>query len=196
MFLLCKQSKRKAFAAGRENAEGGEIMRVLWLVILCLLLAGCGGGSGSNGSSGDNGNMLVPEPATGTARLVISAQGPAADTVLYAAQFTLRLPAGVSLPANAGDNLVPDGVLLPAVSGSYAGAGFLEPASAGSGPLLLVNITRPGGLTVGPLATLTCSVATGVVPTAAGFTLSAFSARDANGAAIAAITPHLTLETK
>ncbi|WP_224958252.1 hypothetical protein [Geomonas subterranea] len=169
-------------------------MRVLWLVMLCLLLAACGG-SGSNGA-GDDGNVLTPEPVAGTARVTITTMGPAGGSVLNATQFTLRLPAGVSLPTSTGSNLLPDGVLVPAVSGSYTGASFLQPAGAGSGALLLVNIANPGGVTVGPLATLTCQVAAGVVPTADAFTLENFSARDANGAVIPGITARVTLQTQ
>ncbi|QWV96223.1 hypothetical protein KP003_12895 [Geomonas nitrogeniifigens] len=171
-------------------------MRVLWLAMLCLLLGACGGGSGSNGASGDDGNVLTPEPAAGTARLTVGTLGPAADSVFYAAQFTLRLPAGASLPTADGSSLLPDGVLAPAVSGSYAGASFLQPAGAGSGPLLLVNVAHPGGLTVGPLATLTCQVAAGAPPTADAFTLESFSARDGNGVVIPGITARLTLQTQ
>ncbi|WP_224981519.1 hypothetical protein [Geomonas agri] len=171
-------------------------MRVLWLVMLCLFIGACGGGSGSNGTSGDDGNVLTPEPTVTTARLSIGAQGPAPDSVLYAAQFTLRLPAGVTLPTTSGSNLLPDGVLVPAVSGSYAGASFLEPAGAASGPLLLVNVAHPGGLIVGPLATLTCQVAAVTAPTVNAFTLETFSARDANGAVIPGITGKLTLQTQ
>lgn len=171
-------------------------MRMTWLAVLSLLLAACGSGSGSKGGSGTGGNVLVPEPAAGTARLLIGTQGPTADTVLYAAQFTLHLPSGVSVPGNTADNMVQDGALQPAVSGSYSGARLLAPASADSGPVLLVNISHPGGFTVGPLATLFCNVAAGVVPTASGFSLSGFSARDANGVNIPAITPQLALQTQ
>ncbi|QWV92202.1 hypothetical protein KP004_13345 [Geomonas oryzisoli] len=171
-------------------------MRLLWLAMLCLLLAACGGGSGSSGAPGDDGNVLTPEPAAGTARLTVGTQGPAADSVFYAAQFTLRLPAGASLPVATGSTLLPEGALVPAVSGSYSGANILEPAGTASGPLLLVNIAHPGGLTVGPLATLTCQVAAGVTPAAAAFTLDGFSARDANGAVIPGITARLTLQTQ
>ena len=171
-------------------------MRMLWLVMLCLLLGACGGGSGSNSAPGDDGSVLTPEPVTGTARLGIGTQGPAADSVLYAAQFTLRLPAGVSLPTTSGSNLLPDGLLVPAASGSYAGASFLQAASATSGPQLLVNVAHPGGITVGPLATLTCQVAAGAPPTANAFILESFSARDANGAVIPGITARLTLQTQ
>ncbi|GFO65236.1 hypothetical protein M1B72_06420 [Geomonas paludis] len=167
-------------------------MRVLWLLLLCLSLAACGG-SGSTGTSGDDGKVHIPEPVPGTARLSIGTQGPAADSVLYAAQFTLRLPAGVSLPATDG-RLLPDGLLVPAVSGSYAGASFLQIAVPGQ--VLLVNIAHPGGVTVGPLATLTCQVDAGAALTADAFTLENFSARDANGVVIPGITAKLTLQTQ
>ncbi|MBU5614801.1 hypothetical protein [Geomonas azotofigens] len=168
-------------------------MRVLWLVILCLFLGACGGGSGSTGNSGDDGNVLTPEPVPGTARLGIVTLGPAADSVLYAAQFTLRLPPGVTLPSTSA-SVLPEGVLVPAVSGSYTGASFLQAAAPGQ--VLLVNLAHPAGLTVGPLATLTCQVAAGVAPTADTFTLESFSARDANGAVLPGITARLTLQTQ
>ncbi|MBJ6749358.1 hypothetical protein [Geomonas anaerohicana] len=167
-------------------------MRVLWLLLLSLFLGACGG-SGSTGSAGDDGKVHIPEPALGTARLSIGTQGPGADSVLYAAQFTLRLPAGVSLPTTDG-NLLPDGLLVPAVSGSFTGASFLQISVPGQ--VLLVNIAHPGGLTVGPLATLTCQVDAGVALTVDAFTLENFSARDANGAVIPGITAKLTLQTQ
>jgi len=168
-------------------------MRMAWLVVVAALLAGCG--SGSKDGSGTEGNAMVPVSSPGTARVVLSTQGPTADTILYAVQLTLRLPLGVSVPASGDDGLLPAGVLQPSPSGSYAGASYL-PATADAGPLVQVNLSHPGGFTVGPLATLDCIVAPGAETGASGFLLGGFSARDPNGAVLPGITAHLTLVTQ
>lgn len=168
-------------------------MRSFSLLVLLLFLSGCG--SGSKESAGTDANALQPLPAAGAATVRINTQGASADTVLYAAQFTLRFPPGISLPAASAEGLLPDGVLLPAAGGSYAGASYLDSA-AGSGPALQVNISHPSGFTVGPLAALNCTVAPGVEYGADDVTLDNFSARDANGAHVPAITATATLQTK
>ncbi|WP_129127541.1 hypothetical protein [Geomonas oryzae] len=169
-------------------------MKLPAVMLMCLLLAACGG-SGSNQIPGNDGNVHIPEPASGTVHVLVTAQGPVADAVLYAAQFTLRLPAGVSVPTEA-DGTVTDGVVASAIGGSYVGAAVITPSSSASGPVLAVNIANPVGMTVGPLVTLTCTAAAGTPPTAESFTLDAFSARNAGGAAISDITSRLTLQTQ
>lgn len=169
-------------------------MRLLAVMLMCLLLAACGG-SGSDQNSGNDGNVHIPEPANGTVHVLVSTQGPVADAVLYAVQFTLRLPAGISVPTDT-DGTVTDGVVAPAIGGSYVGAAVVTPSSTAYGPVLAVNIANPVGMTVGPLVTLTCTAAAGTVPTAESFTIDAFSARNASGAAIPDITSRLTLQTQ
>ena len=168
-------------------------MRSFSLLVLLLLLSACG--SGSQGSAGTDANALQPLPVAGAATLRINTQGASADTVLYGAQFTLRFPPGISLPAATGQGLLPAGVLIPAAGGSYAGANYLDSA-AGAGPTLQVNISHPSGFTVGPLAAVNCTVAPGVEYGAGDVTLENFSARDADGAHIPGITATATLQTK
>ncbi|TSK05320.1 MAG: hypothetical protein FPO08_17640 [Geobacter sp.] len=169
-------------------------MKLLAVMLMCLLLAACGG-SGSDQISGNDGNVHIPEPANGTVRVLVTTQGPVADAILYAAQFTLRLPAGVSVPTDA-DGAVADGVVAPAIAGSYVGAVVLTPSTTASGPVLAVNIANPVGMTVGPLVAFTCTTAAVAAPTAESFTVDAFSARNASGAAISDITSRLTLQTQ
>ncbi|TGU70807.1 hypothetical protein E4633_17605 [Geomonas terrae] len=169
-------------------------MKLLAVMLMCLLIEACGG-SRSDQISGNDGNVHIPEPASGTVHVLVTTQGPVADAVLYAAQFTLRLPAGVSVPTDAG-GAVTDGVVAPAIGGSYVGAAVVTPSSTSSGPVLSVNIVNPVGMTVGPLVTLTYTTAAGTIPTAESFTLDAFSARNASGAAISDITSRLTLQTQ
>lgn len=168
-------------------------MRVIFLLLLCSLIAGCGS-SGSTGESGTQGNVLVPQPTPAPAQVVISTSGPAPDTVLYGAVFTLALPKALTVPDAAG-NLLPAGVLQPAPSGSFTGAAFVGTVSD-AGQVLLVNISHPGGFTVGPLATLNCTLAPGTGVASSEIVLSGFSARDSNGAPIAGIVPHLALKTQ
>lgn len=169
-------------------------MKLLMVMLMCLLLAACGGSSPDQ-ISGNDGKVHIPEPANGTVRVLVTTQGPAADAVLYAAQFTVRLPAGVSVPTDA-DGTVADGVVAPAIGGGFVGAAVITPSSTASGPVLAVNVANPVGMTVGPLVTLTCTAAAGAVPTADSFTLDAFSARNASGAAISDITSRLSLQTQ
>lgn len=169
-------------------------MKRLAVMLMSLLLAACGG-SGSDQNSGNDGNVHIPEPVNGTVHVLVTTQGPVADAVLYAAQFTLRLPAGVSVPTDA-DGAITAGAVVPAIVGSYVGSAVLTPSTTTSGPLLAVNIANPVGMTVGPLVTLTCTTAAVAAPTAEAFTLDAFSARNASGAAISDITSRLSLQTK
>ena len=168
-------------------------MRAAWLVILCAFMAGCG--SGSNGTTATEGNVMLPQPVPGAARVQITTQGPTADAVLYAAQFPLRFPSGVSLPAASGGELLPPEVLQPAPSGSLAGASYIPPAP-GQGQAMRVNISHPGGFTVGPLATVNCTVAPGIELSDGDIAIQEFSARDSNGTPIPGITARLTLQTQ
>lgn len=162
-------------------------MRMAWLALLCIVLAGCGSGSERPGTDG---KILLPDVTTGTARLEIGTEGPTPQSVLYAAEFNLRLPDGITVPTTP-DGLVAPGVLVPALSGSYAGAAY-STATATAAGALHVEIANPDGFTVGPLAAITCVVAPGTEPAPAAFAFEGFSARDANGAPLSGITPRLT----
>jgi glycerol uptake facilitator-like aquaporin len=161
-------------------------MRLIWLALVTALLAGCGGGGGG-GAAGNAG-----EP--GTVTVVLSTQAASAATVIYGVELTLHLPAGVTLPADPVSGLVSGGLLHPAVTADVAVARYL-PAAAGVQASAKVNIAQATGFAVGGLATLTCSVAPGASANGADFSLDGFSARDANGAVIPGITPHLTVRT-
>ena len=168
-------------------------MRLAWLIIVCVLLTGCGSGSkdGSGSSSGTDDDVPIPVQVPVTARIKIGTKGPTAETVLYAAQFTLRLPLDVSLPADPAEGMLPDDVLQQAPSGSYAGASY-QPATLDAGASLRVNIYHHGGFTVGPLVSLNCIFAPGAAVSVGGFTLDGFSAYDSDGAAIPGITAQVT----
>ena len=166
------------------------MIRLVWLVLITALLAGCGSG-------GAAGNTIDPGPAPGpaTATVEFGTRAASAQTVMYAVEFVLRLPAGVTLSANPISGEVPAGVLQTAHSGALSGARYL-PATAAAQASVRVNITDPGGFAVGDLATLACNVAPGAALNTAGFSLDGFSARDTNGAAIAGITAHFGLKTQ
>jgi len=161
-------------------------MRLIWLAWASVVLSGCGSaGGGAAGTALQPGVQLV-EIGTGAG---------SAATVLYAAGFTLQLPAGVTLPADPSSGEVAAGVLQPADATALAGARYL-PAADGAPAQLSVTIADPLGFAVGALATLSCSVAPGASLGASGFSLAGFSARDSNGAVIPGVTAHLTLRTQ
>ena len=163
-------------------------MRLIWLALVAALFAGCGGGGAGGGS-------VQPGSTPGAVRVDISTQAASGATVLYAVEFTLLLPAGVTLPADASSGELTAGVLHAADSASLAGGRFL-PATTDSRASVKVNIVDPVGFAVGNLATLNCTVSPGASVNTAQFSLEGFSARDANGAVIPGITTRFTLQTQ
>jgi hypothetical protein len=175
--------RRAAMTAVAEE----EDMRGIWLALCTALLSGCGAGGGvtSTGSTAQPGTAIVE----------IATQAGSPATVMYAVEYTLRLPAGVTLATAPSSAELAAGVLQAADGAALAGGRYL-PATAQAQGALLVNIADPVGFTVGPLATINCSVAPGASVSAAGFTLEGFSARDSNGAVIPDIIPRVTLKTQ
>jgi len=159
-------------------------MRFVWLALIVALLAGCGSGGGGAGGS-------VVQPAQAT--VAVSTEAASASTVLYAVQLTLRLPAGVTVAADPASGEVSAGILHPVDSAALAGARY-QAATAAAQASVTLNIVDPAGLTVGALATLTCTVSPGSALNGTGFTLEGFSAKDQNGVVISGITPRLTLQ--
>jgi hypothetical protein len=176
--------ERRAALKAVAEEEG---MRGIWLALCAALLAGCGAGGGV----ASTGSTAQP----GTATVGIATQGGSPTTVLYAVEFTLRLPAGVTLATTPSGAELAAGVLQAADGAALAGGSYL-PATAQAQGSLQVNIADPVGFTVGPLATINCAVTSGTSVGAAEFTLEGFSARDSNGAVISGITPRLTLKTQ
>lgn len=160
-------------------------MRWVWLVLLVAVLSGCGGAGGTSVGS-------AVQPQEMTVNLATHANDPA--TVIYAVDLVLQLPEGVTVAADT-SGAVAAGVLVPTDGSAFAGARYV--AGSGSSPTTVhVTIADPGGFVVGPLATLTCNVATGNAPSASTFALGAFSAKDANGAPLPAVTADFTLRSQ
>ena len=160
-------------------------MRVIVLVLVGALLAGCGGGGGSSAGS------AVPP---GKVTVEIGTQSGSATTVLYAVEFTLQLPSGVALAADSSGALS-EGVLQPVDSAALAGARYL-PATSALPATVKVDLIDPLGFAAGALASLNASVASGTTPDSSGFVVQDFSARDVNGAVMAGITPRLVVRTQ
>ena len=164
-----------------------------WIVLIALLaavIAGCGSGGGNSVDP-----TPAPAPAPGAATLRLSTEGTSSAMVIYAVEMAISLPAGVTLSVDPATGEVTSGVLYPTDGGALAGAKYI-PATASSRATVRLNIADPGGFPVGSLATLSCSVLPAPPLDVSAFSVDGFSARDANGALVAGITPLLTVQTQ
>jgi hypothetical protein len=127
------------------------------------------------------------------ATIEIGTQAASNSTVLYVVEFTLHLPPGVSVLANP-DGMVQEG-MLHTFDKNSGGASFF-PATASSQASVKVDIIVVGGFVVGPLASLTCTVAPGTVVSTSSFLLDGFSAKDENAVIIPGVTPRFTVQTQ
>jgi hypothetical protein len=170
------------------------MIRLAWLLVVMALLAGCGSG-GSSTSGIDAGHGLGPSSTESSATVTVGAQASAVDTVIYGVEFTITLPAGVSVTADPATGEPQTGVLRVNDSRAFSGGKYTA-ATATTPATLKVIIVDSSGFTAGDLATVSCSVAPGSAVSAAGFSLSSFSARGADGAPLSGITPRLSVLTQ
>lgn len=134
------------------------------LAALIFTVPGCGGGGGGS----------APGPPAPVDRVVIKSVG--APATLYGVEFTLQLPAGVTL-ATDGAGALAAGVLV--ASGGAAGAAPVVNYRAGSVPqTVVVSLTKDTGFPVGEFLTLTPMIAAGTVLLPTDIILSGFKAYD------------------
>jgi hypothetical protein len=178
------------------NAKGEMKMASFgWLIVVAALLAGCGSGGGASGTGATPGSGSQLDTGPTTATILIATKAPASATVLYAVDFTLHLPPGVTVSAKTSGEVLPDVLLVTDSKVDLAGARY-QPATATTGGSVLVQIVDSTGFVAGPLASLTCTVARGTALGADGFTLDGFSARDSNGVAMPGVTAYFSLKTQ
>jgi len=161
-------------------------MRFLALALVLGFICGCSGGSGAGGVL----EGTAP-PRKLTVRLAAQAPDPA--TVYYSAEFTLQLPAGVTVSAAPESGEIPSDVFVAADPSALVGARYAAASTAGPATVKVI-IADPLGLVVGPLATLTCSATSGTIPEAASFGFEEFVIKDASGVPLATITPKLSVD--
>lgn len=153
------------------------VASMLLLLSSISLLSGCGGGASSG-------------PETPSAKVVVSTAGTA--SALYGVQFTLQLPAGVTLAADGGT--LPPGVMVP--SGGAVGGSVAAYYDAAAVPqTVTVSVTKgTPGFPVGECVTFTPVLPEGKTPSAGDFVLSDFKAYDdlATGGASPYVTGEVT----
>jgi len=151
-------------------------MRNIFVSILFLFLAACGGGSDA--------------AAPTTAKVSIATTGTIpAGKVLVGAGVTIDLPTGVTPKLDANGTvdtsvITPSGVMLNAatvLTPIYTPASGATPGSLS----FALASTAVGGFDSGEIATVSLQLAGGTTATAASFTLSGVSLIDGQGASVA-----------
>lgn len=137
------------------------------MLVLTLLLAGCGGGGQAPGDSRD-------------ATVILAVTGVTSGTLVGAVSLTLQLPPGVSVATNS-DGTTGKGVLV--ASGTTLAAGvtpLVEGDGANSGELV-VGVVSASGFQAGEFASVTLQVASGVAPAASSFMVTSCKVYDSLG---------------
>lgn len=158
------------------------------------LISGCGGGGGGGGSSTPG---TTPSQPT-TAIVKLSTSGTlSSGTLIGGADITLALPAGVSVKSTTNPPQTDAGVItasgVAASSTTIAVYTVTTNTLPGKVRIMLVNAN---GFSTGEFVTISCDIAVGNSPTAAGFSLVNFSAVNVNGSAISGLTTGLTADIR
>lgn len=167
----------------------------MFFAVAVMAVFGCGGGGSS-----------APPPPT-TATLKLSTTG-TAGTNIRGIEVTVVLPAGVTVDAT---TTIDPTILEPKVgvvvlSGATAAnpAAFSQlqpsaaytPATATTPGKVKIVIPAQSDFSLGEFVTVNTIIAAGNVPVATDFSLEAFLAVDANGAAIGGVTASIVADIK
>lgn len=150
---------------------------------ITIVISGCGGGGG--------GSPTAPTPQPTTAVLKISTNGTLqTGTKIGGVDVSLSLPAGVTVKSQANPPDTDSGVA--AASGAAASDSTALATYTPSASTVRILLANSSGFGTGEFVTVNCDISSGSHPTAAGFSLSVFSARDLNGATISGLTAGFT----
>ncbi|HUI46110.1 MAG TPA: hypothetical protein VL122_09045 [Nitrospirota bacterium] len=171
------------------------------LLILCtVLLLSCGGNlssgtSGSGGTGGGSGGGGGTTTGPTVAILTLSTAG--ATSSIYGLDFILNLPTGVTVldsyspPATDSNVIVASG---PNASGTILSGVYTQATGTATQATVHVLVANANGLGLGQFCTVNTKIAAGNNPTAADFSITAFSAVDASGNPVTGITPGFTAD--
>ncbi len=164
------------------------------MAFILTALAACGGGGGGGGGT---------QPVQHTKAIITLASTGSlpAGTLIYGAQATVRLPAGVTAKASPSNMnpqvLVTDTGVVTASGQAVGAASVLATYATGStaGTYKVdVYVAKIDGFPAGEFATVNCDIAAGSYPAAANFSVTDFAATDQNGAPITGLTAGYTAE--
>jgi hypothetical protein len=168
---------------------------LLICIVAVLAISACGGGGGGGGGT------AATQPTTATVK--ISTNGLAPGTLIAGIDFTLTLPAGVTVKATADsmNSLVfvtDNGVFTASgvAAGSNLDISIYTAATTTMPGKVIIKVINANGFEVGEFATVTCDIAAGNYPKEADFIQPVFTAVDVNGSPIAGLTIAFTAAIK
>jgi hypothetical protein len=166
------------------------ILGLLITLFILVSLAACGGGGGNNGP--------VP-PTKAVIKLSMTGTLPA-GTLIYGAQATVNLPAGVTAkasPSSANPQVMVADNGVVSASGQASGAEtylatYLSSSPTASTYKVELSVAKSSGFLVGEFATVNCDITAGYSPAATDFTVTDFKAVDQSGVEISHMAVGLT----
>lgn len=163
---------------------------LLMVVALSIMGVACGGGGSSSNNGNDGGSVTLPTSAV----IKVSVKGSSSSNFIGAIQATLHLPAGVSVKAS--QNAPQTDASVVAASGVASGADLVMGMYSAASGTVSVFVMKTTGFPSGEFATVNCDIASGKLPSASGFSISDFDARDLNGSIISGLTLTWTASIK
>jgi hypothetical protein len=182
-----------------NNCLGGLLMKITtrsgFVITLCMLvsLAACSGGGGSSAP-------VPPTKAVITLTTLSMTGSLPAGTLIYGAEATVNLPAGVTVKASPSSEnpqvMVTDNGVVSA-SGQAAGAEtylatYLASSTTPTTYKVELSVAKSIGFLVGEFVTVNCDITAGYSPAATDFTVTGFKAVDQSGVEISNIAVGFT----
>jgi hypothetical protein len=126
--------------------------------------------------------------SAGTATVTLTLSSLPTGTTANGAELTVTLPAGVTVSADSVGTVSSSSIAVSGVAPTGSSVAGRYSAATNS---VMLSVISSNSFSTGEFMTLTCSIAPGTILNANGFTVSGFTAFDANGVAITGATGSL-----
>ncbi len=175
-------------------------LQILFLTIITMSLAGCGGGSGDTtpqGSAVSSRAGIDTATAPRSLNLAVNIEGSlAAGNLVGGVDVTIALPAGVTVTTNSANGEVSaDAITFPVQgrSGSRMALARFLPAAAAMPALVRIAFINTSGINTGECLTLKLNVQGESLPTASAFAVNSATIVNLRGETLTGLAPTLQL---